>query len=313
MKGLELSSAYFEEYGRPMIDNQLAQYKEYIAAGLVGEGSECLGFDDELSVDHDFGPSFCIWVPENIYKQVGTQIQNAYDCLPQDYRGYRRITSAQGGGRVGVMSIENFYLKYTGYSRAPEDNMEWFRIPESFLATVTNGKVFMDNLGTFSNIRASLKSFYPTDVVKKKLASRCAYIAQSGQYNYPRCMNRGDNQAAYLACGEFTKNVLGILYLLNETYMPYYKWMFRGTENFRILHDCVDKLRELVMIPDTTDNGPRKSQIIESICVSIGMELNRRGYTRTTDAFLQTHGEELMRGIEDSRLRNMHIMVDVNR
>ena len=55
MKGLELSRAYYEEYGKPMIDTQLAQYKPYLAAGLVGEGSECLGFDDELSTDHDFG------------------------------------------------------------------------------------------------------------------------------------------------------------------------------------------------------------------------------------------------------------------
>ena len=62
MKGLELSRAYYEEYGKPMIDTQLAQYKPYLAAGLVGEGSECLGFDDELSTDHDFGPAFCLWM-----------------------------------------------------------------------------------------------------------------------------------------------------------------------------------------------------------------------------------------------------------
>ncbi len=67
MKGLELSRAYYEEYGKPMIDTQLAQYKPYLAAGLVGEGSECLGFDDELSTDHDFGPAFCLWVPEELY------------------------------------------------------------------------------------------------------------------------------------------------------------------------------------------------------------------------------------------------------
>lgn len=70
MKGMELSKAYFEEYGRPLIEQQLSQYKGYIAAGLVGEGSECFGFDDAFSTDHDFGPHFaygyqkvCIFSP----------------------------------------------------------------------------------------------------------------------------------------------------------------------------------------------------------------------------------------------------------
>lgn len=75
MKGLELSRAYYEEYGKPMIDTQLAQYKPYLAAGLVGEGSECLGFDDELSTDHDFGPAFCLWVPEELYAKAGTEMR----------------------------------------------------------------------------------------------------------------------------------------------------------------------------------------------------------------------------------------------
>ena len=36
MKGMELSRAYFEEFGRPMIEKQFAGYKDSIAAGLVG-------------------------------------------------------------------------------------------------------------------------------------------------------------------------------------------------------------------------------------------------------------------------------------
>ena len=91
MKGLELSRAYYEEYGKPMIDTQLAQYKPYLAAGLVGEGSECLGFDDELSTDHDFGPAFCLWVPEELYAKAGTEMQRAYDSLPTSYKGLSLI------------------------------------------------------------------------------------------------------------------------------------------------------------------------------------------------------------------------------
>lgn len=310
MKGMELSRAYFEEYGKALIETQLMRYRDYMAVGLAGEGSECFGFDDELSQDHDFGPAFCIWIPESLYIQQGAVIQKAYDSMPVQYRGYTRITSSQGGGRVGVLTTESFYRKFTGLDRAPCDNMEWFRIPEGFLATATNGEVFADYLGTFSQIRGVLNSFYPEDVLKKKLAARCAVIAQSGQYNYSRCMKRGDSQAAYLACSEFVKKAMSAVYLLNEKYMPYYKWMFCSAENIFTLSSAVEKIRELTVTPDTADNHVKKAALIESVCKDIGRELNLKGFTRTTDTFLQSHGEELMRNISDNRLRSLHIMAD---
>ncbi|MFQ8602824.1 MAG: DUF4037 domain-containing protein [Anaerovoracaceae bacterium] len=310
MKGLELSRAYFEEYGRDLIENRMSGYKQYIAAGLVGEGSECLGFDDEISQDHDFGPAFCIWVPRKIYAQAGTALQSAYDSMPAVYRGYTRIMSAQGGGRIGILPLEDFYIKYTGLDHAPKDNMEWFKIPSGFLATATDGEVFMDNLGKFSEIRSALKSFYPQDVLRKKLAAKCTLMAQSGQYNYARCMKRSDSQAAYLSCSDFVKHSMAAIYLLNESYMPYYKWIFKGAENFSILSDAVKKLKDITVCPDTSENRIKKENLIESVAEDVGKELNRRGLTRTTEPFLQAHGEELMRNISDMRLKNLHIMVD---
>lgn len=310
MKGMELSKAYFENYGRPMIEKQLSQYAPYIAAGLVGEGSECLGFDDELSQDHDFGPAFCLFVPQKIYNEAGALMQSLYDQLPQSFMGYQRINTPQAAGRIGVVPIEAFYMKYTGLEHAPQDNMQWFRIPESFLSTATSGEVFMDNLGEFTQIRNSLKAFYPEDVLKKKLAARCAKMAQAGQYNYPRSMKRNDCQAAYFACSEFVKTAMSAVYLLNGEYMPYYKWIFRGAEGFVHLKESVAKLKQLTQTPDTAQYAEYKTDLIENICIEIGRELNRRGYTKTTDPFLQLHGEDLMRSIKDYRLSQLHIMVD---
>ena len=60
IRGLELSRKYYEEYGRPMLQEKYPEYVPRIAAGLAGEGSECLGYDDEFSSDHDYGPGFCL-------------------------------------------------------------------------------------------------------------------------------------------------------------------------------------------------------------------------------------------------------------
>ena len=62
MQGLELAKRYYEEVGRPMRDAEW--FWAWLREGLVGEGSECLGFDDAISQDHDFGAGFCLWFVE---------------------------------------------------------------------------------------------------------------------------------------------------------------------------------------------------------------------------------------------------------
>ena len=310
MNGMELSRAYFDAYGRDLIENKYGVCQGQLAAGLVGEGSECFGYDDQFSQDHDFGPGFCIWMPKHMYDQIGGAMQQDYDRMPQEFMGYRRMVTPQAGKRVGVFCIDDFYQRYIGLPREPRDNMEWMRIPESFLATATNGRVFCDNLGEFTRIRNCLENFYPLDVQKKKLAARAAVMAQAGQYNYPRCMQRGEYGAAYLACAEFLRTALSAIYLLNGKYMPFYKWSFRGARELTSLRDAVDELQQLLLIPDDLTNGGRKQQMIEEICIKSGREFNYRGLTRTSEAFLQVHGEELMRSISDPRLAGMHILAD---
>ena len=63
MNGLELSEKYYRTYGAPMLHDLFPEIEGIVAVGLVGSGSECLGYDDELSRDHDFEPSFTIFLP----------------------------------------------------------------------------------------------------------------------------------------------------------------------------------------------------------------------------------------------------------
>lgn len=85
ISGLELSRKYYETYGKPMLRERFPEYEKRAAVGLAGHGSECLGFDDAWSKDHDFGPAFCIWLTEEDYQKVGTKMQEAYDSLPKEF------------------------------------------------------------------------------------------------------------------------------------------------------------------------------------------------------------------------------------
>ena len=310
MKGLELAEEYYKAYGREMLQTKFPHLLEQMAVGLVGYGSECLGFDDEISMDHDYGPSFCVWLPREIYQQYGAQVQAAYEELPQEFRGYSgRVNEIQGQGRVGVLCLEDFYLGILGRDTVPVTDAEWLALPEESLAVVTNGKVFEDHLGKFSAIRDGLLQYYPKNVWIRRLVQALAKAAQAGQYNYARAMKRGERIAAELSLSEFVQESMQAVYLLNRKYAPFYKWMRRGLQELDTCSETGDMLDLLYQIPDpsqawegveakdylyhlNTNDG--RVLIIEAVCSVIVQELNAQGLSDQQDNFLQNHLQALL-------------------
>ena len=85
VSGLKLARAFWMQMGKPMIAAKYPQYAGRIAAGLVGHGSECYGFDDAYSQDHDFGPRFCLWLTDEDYAAIGEQLEVDYEALPRKF------------------------------------------------------------------------------------------------------------------------------------------------------------------------------------------------------------------------------------
>ena len=80
MKGLELCRLYYEEVGAPALKAAFPELMGRAAAGLAGQGSDCLGFDDEYSRDHDFGPGFLVWLTDADFEEYGAALQAAYEA-----------------------------------------------------------------------------------------------------------------------------------------------------------------------------------------------------------------------------------------
>ena len=287
ISGLELSKCYYETYGKAMLKEQFPEYADRVAAGLVGHGSECLGFDDMWSKDHDFGPGFCLWLTEKDYEKVGQKMQEAYEALPKAFMGYpARNTSKRGGGRVGVLSIPEFYEEFTG-------NGAWSEMEDEKLAMAVNGEMFDDPLGEFSAIREQLQNGMPFAVWKRRLANAVALTAQAGQYNYGRCKKRNDIVAANLALDEFVREGMRTAYLLNRRYMPYYKWAWRGLENLERLSELKPLFEQVL-----SSEGERES-VVEEICVRLLEELKRQNLTYGEETFLELHVERILEAKEE--------------
>ncbi|MCF2682807.1 DUF4037 domain-containing protein [Faecalicatena contorta] len=301
LKGMDISRKYYEAYGKPMLEKQFPKYVNRVAAGLVGEGSECLGYDDLTSTDHDYGPGFCLWLTREDYEAVGQAMQQAYAKLPKEFMGCpARNTTAQGNGRTGVICIDDFYARYTGYPEAPDQNSraglnEWMSIPIPALKTVTNGEIFTDPLGEFTRRREDFSN-YPEGVRQRKLAMALGVMAQAGQYNYGRMCKRSDQAAAWLCISEFVNAAIETGYHLNQMYQPFYKWKMRGMDEFHVLTGMKKHLTELMeMTGETTEKVQSK---IEEICVEVVRELNRQRLTDNKEAFLEIQKQDILRRLQ---------------
>lgn len=310
MKGIQLSKKFYEQFGEPMLKEQFADVFKYLAIGLVGSGSECYGYDDDISHDHDFEPKFCIFIPDEnvIDSKTAFELERAYLKLPKEFLGFtRKNIGAVGGNRDSVIRISDFFVYKTGRPDGALSVSDWFALPEYSLLEATNGEVFADNYGEFSKIRENL-SYYPEDIRLKKLCGNLLLMGQSGQYNYNRCILRADTAAAQLAVFEFVKSTLCVIFLLNKQYMPYYKWSFYALNKLQKLSNLADQLEYLISSSNTDADALKKTDIIENICKKIVAELNQQNLSNVKATELEHQAYVVNNAINDNIIRNMNIL-----
>ena len=281
--GLKLARAFWTQLGKPMIAEKYPDYAGRIAAGLVGHGSECYGFDDDYSQDHDFAPRFCLWLADEDFDAIGDTLQADYEALPRDYTvdangnpiftgtnstaaSLQRTPRAQGENRrEGVFRIGDFFASITGYRTAPKQSAphEWLMLDEATLAAATNGEVFADPTGAFSKVRQGFKNM-PDDVRLALISKRLGMFAQAGQYNLPRSLKRGDGAAAWLSISEFVDATASLVFLINVPmvvgYLPYYKWRFAALRKlsgsmFALLPDICEQLETVMQLASAACYG----------------------------------------------------------
>lgn len=313
MKGIEISKAYFEEYGRPMLENDFSDILPYLCVGMVGSGSDCYGFDDEISRDHDFEPGFCIFIPNEdvVDRRKEFLLERAYAKLPKEFMGLKRsLVSPVGGRRNGVIRISDFYLNKIGSADGKLSVLDWLTISESYLFEATNGEIFFDNYGEFSEIRNRIMNM-PEDIRLKKLAGNMLLMAQSGQYNYGRCLSHGETGAAQLAVIEFVNAAMKTVFLLNKKYMPYYKWSFRAMRDLKLFSTFSDSFEYLLTSENDSVTAQTKTDVIEDIASMIIGYLIDNEMTKAICGDLEKHAYSVNDSISDPNIRNMNILAAV--
>lgn len=286
IKGLERAQLWWMLSIEPVVTRELPDLYPYMTAGLVGDGSDCFGFDDEISADHDTQTRVKIWLPDGAYSDLAaSRILDATAHLSE--------------GTISVESVTEFYRRYTGLDWTPRNWSEWIAIPEKNLAAATNGDVFYDGGGRFQRRREALKSYYPEGVHLKLLEARVMTMGQAGQYNFPRCLSRGERVGAALAKARFMEAAISAVFLLNRQYCPFYKWAGRALKDLPVLSEVSGYLEILAVEYDRVEP-------VESICRAVLGELRVQGLTDLPTDFLVPHSAAIRELITEEDLREVN-------
>ena len=327
-RNLERCRKFYETYGAPMIHEKFPEYEERIAVGLVGEGSDCFGFDDEISKDHDYGLGFCMWLCEEDNEKIGKTLQQEYEELIRCYETKSGL-DLFFSQRRGVFTISEFYngLLGTDYDYEKSWELDYKDISEERLATAVNGTVFRDNLGIFLGVRNQLLKYYPDDIWRLKLAQSIHDFSQYAQSNYPRMMARKDDITANLCVAKAMERVMDIVFLLNRTYAPYYKWKRKAMGQLKKLQGVEKLLEKAAMLKnqkaawngysyssDTINREDEYVDCFEEMAEMILSELREQGLVTGEDTFLERYCGEIMQGTKNpTKIRGEKMEIEKNK
>ncbi len=303
------SRRFYENKVAPMLHEKFPEYESRIAVGLAGEGSDCFGFDDFISRDHDFGTGTCLWVTEEDFHKFGRLLSIAYNELVDSTPGADLTDRLRQ--RRGVMTIDGFYSYVLGTRVDAEGNSitdeTWRKLDHSCLATAVNGEIFRDDLGRFSAFRKTLLDYYPDEIWRERMAGELHRYASSLQVNYSRCMARKDTVAAQICKSTGLQAAMELFFLLKRTYPPYYKWTYRALEELdgngrfaRLVKelaetDCtLSAWQHIRYMPDNLNMSDKVVVISEQIAEMLVVMLREKNLIRGQNTYLEKYVDEIL-------------------
>jgi hypothetical protein len=208
------------------------------AAALLGAGSEVLGFDDEVSTDHDFGPRVQIFLPGDP----------------------AAVPPAPG---VHVDTVAGFFTARLGVDPGAGMTVaDWLLTPTQVLASLTRGAVFHDPYGELRRYRRAL-AWYPDDVWRYALAAGWLKVGQEEAF-LGRTAATGDDLGSRIIAARLARELIRLTFLVERTWAPYTKWLGRAFAGLA-LADRLDPLLRAAVRAD--DRHVREDAIVSAAAV----------------------------------------------
>lgn len=211
--GLELSRQFYHGLVRPILDARFPGLPH--SAALLGRGSEVLGFDDEMSTDHDWKPRVLLFLRENDHARYGDDVDDVLRReLPASFRD-RPVDHE-------IHTVRGYFMEQLAVDVEDEiEARDWLTFPEHKLRMLTAGEVYHDAVG----LRATRDrlGYYPRDV--------WLYLLVAGWWRVHPEINLvgrvgavGDELGSALIGSRLVSDLMRLCFLMERQYAPYSKW-----------------------------------------------------------------------------------------
>ncbi len=272
MRGIELSKRLFEDIVYPVLEARFRHWLPSISAAIVGDGSEVLGFDDEISQDHNYCPRVVVFIEDEEFGNVGQGIrQEIVTSAPREYYGFELLYNKYRKF-VDVVPLTKFFLDYLNTDHLPKSNIDWLKLEEQRLLELTAGEVFYDPQNKLEFTRRSIW-FFPNQVRYFLLYKAFARLSEVAAIE--RSIRREDYISTEFYRAFFLYFAVKALHLYKRRYCPYRKWMGRNLlllgEQGKALHD---KIRLLVSATDLAEISRMVTDILVFLSSLVTDELD---------------------------------------
>ncbi|MBP8058517.1 MAG: DUF4037 domain-containing protein [Chloroflexi bacterium] len=287
--GRQLSEQFYWQAVRPQLNTHFPELQH--AAALIDSGSEVLGFDDDLSTDHHWGPRVLLFLSETDHTSYAERVQTmlAHE-LPYEFMGYstnftpplieegvtqllQAITEGPINHRVTLQTVRGFVQGYLNYDMTqPLEVADWLTFPEQKLRTLTQGPVFYDGIGLEAG--RGRFTYYPDDVWLYQLAAAWTRISQE-EHLMGRAGLAGDELGSAIIGARLVRDVMRLWFLMHRTYAPYPKWF--GTA-FKQLPDA-ENLAPLLQQVFQAETWPEREAYLVPAYEMLACQHNKLGLT----------------------------------
>ena len=270
--GRELSAASYVEAVAPLVGHVPH------AAGLLGWGSDVLGFDTNRSTDHGWGPRVQVFVGAEQVDLLRDVIEAG---LPNEFRGWPTRfgwDEVPVSHHVEIASLDDWLRDRLGFN--PSDGvslLDWLSTPQEILLELTAGVVFHDDLGELAAMREAL-AWYPDEVWLWLLACQWRRIDQEEPF-VGRTAEVADDLGSRVVAARLVRDLMRLSFLFERRYAPYSKWL--GTA-FAKLESHADVGRALEEVLAAEDYEQREAALVSAV-EALAARHNALGLTSPID------------------------------